>query len=72
MGTNLHNQMPSPTRTVSKFTLISFCVAVLVDCDHLVCGRGLQHEPVVLLVGCLIFMGIALGGRLFKSRVLGG
>ena len=72
MANRLHTNLPSPARTVFKFTVISFCAAVLVDCDHLLCGRGLQHEPVVLLVGCLIFMGIALGGRLFKSRVLGG
>lgn len=70
MDNRLHTNLPSVTRTVFKFTLISFCVAVLVDCDHLVCGRGLQHEPVVLLVACLIFMGLALGGRLFKSRIL--
>ena len=70
MDNRLHTNLPSPTRTVFKFTLISFCVAVLVDCDHLVCGRGLQHEPVVLLVGGIIFMGIALGSRLFKSRIL--
>jgi hypothetical protein len=70
MGTNLHNQMSNPARTVFKYLVISFCVAVFVDIDHLLCGRGLQHEPVVLLVGCLIFMGVTFVGRLFKSRIL--
>ena len=70
MGTNLHNQVPNPTRTVFKYFTISFCVAAFVDCDHLLCGRGLQHEPVVLLVACLIFMGIALGSRCFQPRIL--
>ena len=72
MDNRLHTNLPNPARTVFKFTVISFLAAVLVDCDHLLCGRGLQHEPVVLLVGCLIFMGVTFVGRLFKSRVLGG
>ena len=72
MGNRLHPNLPNPTWTVFKFTLVAFCAAVFVDCDHLLCGRGLQHEPVVLLVACLIFMGITFGGRLFKSRILGG
>ena len=72
MDNRLHTNLPNPARTVFKFTVISFLAAVFVDCDHLLCGRGLQHEPVVLLVGGFIFMGIALGSRLFKSRILGG
>lgn len=71
MANRLHTNLPSPTRTVFKFTVISFCVAVLVDCDHLVCGRGLQHEPVVLLVGCAVFMGLAFGSRCFQFWLLG-
>ncbi len=70
MANRLHTNLPNPTRTVFKYFIIAFCAAVFVDCDHLLCGRGLQHEPVVLLVGGIIFMGIALGSRLFKSRVL--
>ena len=72
MDNRLHTNLPNPARTVFKYFTIAFCVAVFVDVDHLLCGRGLQHEPVVLLVGCLIFMGITFGGRLFKSRILGG
>ena len=72
MDNRLHTNLPSPTRTVFKFAFIAFCVAVLVDVDHILCGRGLQHEPVVLLVCGFIFMGLALGSRLFKSRILGG
>ncbi len=72
MDNRLHHNLPNPARTFFKYFIVAFCAAVLVDCDHLLCGRGLQHEPVVLLVGCLIFMGLALGSRLFKSRILGG
>ena len=72
MDNRLHTNLPSPTRTVFKFTLVAFCVAVFVDVDHLLCGRGLQHEPVVLLVGCFIFVGVTFISGLFKSRILGG
>ena len=70
MGVKLHNQVPNPARTAFKYCIIAFCVAVFVDIDHLLCGRGLQHEPVVLLVGCFIFMGVTCICRLFKSRLL--
>ena len=72
MANRLHTNLPNPTRTVFKFMFIAFCAAVFVDIDHLLCGRGLQHEPYIWCLACLIFMGIALGGRLFKSRILGG
>ena len=70
MDNRLHTNLPNPTRTVFKYFIIAFCAAVFVDIDHILCGRGLQHEPVVLLVGCLIFMGVTLGSRLFRNGVL--
>ena len=70
MDNRLHTNLPNPARTVFKYFIVAFLAAVFVDIDHLLCGRGLQHEPVVLLVACLIFMGVTCICRLFKSRIL--
>lgn len=71
MGNRLHTNLPSVTRTVFKYLLVAFCVAVFVDNDHIIDGhRGILHEPFILLVGCFIFVGFTFGGRLFKSRIL--
>ena len=72
MVNRLHTNLPSVTRTVFKYFIVAFCVAVLVDVDHILCGRGLQHEPYIWCLACLIFMGVTSLCGLFKSRILGG
>jgi len=70
VGIKLHHQMPSVTRTVFKFVFIAFCVAVFVDIDHLLCGRGLQHEPYIWCLACLIFMGVTFISGFYRNGVL--
>lgn len=71
MGIKLHSKVPPATRVFLKFLFVTFCVAVLVDIDHIIDGhRGCLHEPLVLLVAWIIFVVVALGSRLFRARVL--
>lgn len=71
MDNRLHTNLSFVTRIVLKFVFIAFCVAVLVDIDHIIDGhRGCLHEPLVLLVAWIIFVGITFISGLFYRKVL--
>ena len=72
MGINLHNPVRIITWVVFACVFIAVYSGILPDFDHFSGSRGILHEPYIWCLACLVFMGVTFGGRLFKSRILGG
>lgn len=72
MGTKLHSKVRTLTRLILVSMFITIYSAVLPDIDHLSSGRELPHNIYVWCLACVMFVGVTFGGRLFKSRILGG